>query len=761
MHRTFGYLSKRLVQVRPGEGAKVGLTFAYFFLVITAYYVVKPVSRSLILDDLGSRVVPYVDLLSAILMGPVVTLFARLVDRTTKPRLVTGAFVGAAALMVGFWLLLHRPEPWIAGAFYVWISIFSVLVVTLFWLVANDLYRPRDAKRLFGFIGSGGILGGLVGSAIAAVGAQVFGTDQLLFCSAALLLGAWLVVQSLWRWAPAAGEPAPSGQRHETFFADLRGFAQLLTRSRYLLLLVALVGLNKLAGTLVYYQFNPFIEATFPTADAKTTFTGLFLGAINVLAFLVQFFLTSWILRRRGLRWALLALPLVLLGGSAALLVLPLFWIAASMELCDRSLDYSVQSTAKEILYLPIDRTIRYKVKPFIDMVVFRFGKGIAAVIGIVLLDWMRAPASTLSLLVLPIVGVWLIVVFQIRREYETTIRTMLQARAAQRASREPATARSAGGLDGLFGPLTGARASERKLALAAQLVSPPGNGALIRELLAGLEAYEEDGATSLLDARFQLAQLRTTIQRRDVSPVVRRQAVRLLVRQSDQDTLDYLCGMLLVEDDEVVRDEVIRQLVRLRLGMPGLSFPLALIRRQIGREVQSYQRMVQVCAIYRQHGRARISQDDPVLALLRVLSEESVEHIFRLLMLVYRPEDIHLIYEQLRADERYVRTDALELLDTLVDYEMRVTLLLLLDEDRFLGALSESGATPQEPTLAYRFLQQAIWDHHCWLSVTTLCAVGRLQLTTMRQELEKAMRHPQPLVASAAKVALALAVTA
>ena len=70
MHRTFGYLSKRFVQVRPGEGAKVGLTFAYFFLVITAYYVVKPVSRSLVLDDLGSRIVPYVDLLSAILMGP-------------------------------------------------------------------------------------------------------------------------------------------------------------------------------------------------------------------------------------------------------------------------------------------------------------------------------------------------------------------------------------------------------------------------------------------------------------------------------------------------------------------------------------------------------------------------------------------------------------------------------------------------------------------------------------------------------------------
>jgi len=148
MHRTFGYLSKRFAHIRPGEGRKVLLTFLYFFLVITAYYVVKPVSRSLVLDDLGHRIVPYMDLVTAILMGPVVTLFARLVNRMPKPRLVSVSFWTVSGIMAVFWKLLALPHAAIAGFLYVWVSIFSVLVVTLFWLVANDLYRPRDAKRL-------------------------------------------------------------------------------------------------------------------------------------------------------------------------------------------------------------------------------------------------------------------------------------------------------------------------------------------------------------------------------------------------------------------------------------------------------------------------------------------------------------------------------------------------------------------------------------------------------------------------------------
>jgi len=770
MHRTIGYLSKRFAQIRPGEGRKVLLTFLYFFLVITAYYVIKPVSRSLILGALGSRFVPYVDLACAIVMGPVVTLFARLVDRMPKPRLVSCSFGAVGTVLLAFWLLMHWRFRWVAAAFAVWVSIFSVLVVTLFWLVANDLYHPREAKRLFGFIGSGGILGGIVGSSIAAVGAQVIGTEHLLLLSAGLILVCWCVVQQLWRFAPAHTGPAaaPAADRPGTFLSNPQGFFRTLTQSRYLLLLVAMVGLSKVVATLVYYQFNPFIEHAFPAQDAKTTFNGLFFGGLNVAAFVIQFFFTSLIFRRWGLSWALWMLPLGLLAGNVTLLLIPSFWVAAMTELYDGSLNYSLHQTSKEVLYLPIDRSIRYKVKPFIDMVVFRFGKGFAAVLGIVLLDVLHLPARCLGFLAVPLIIAWLIVAAGLRRDYVATIRMMLQARAAARTPRTTLPpSEQPGGANGRdephlidpFGSLTARRPPTTKLALVDQLMATPtASPSQTTELLAALAAYETHlSGPSELETGYP--QLRALITDRSVPMPKRRQAIHLLTRAADQATVDFLFGMVMVEEDAVLRQEAVLGLVKVRLrGKGRLEFPIEPIRRQVGREVANYQRILYVASIYRQHYRGPLGTNDPVLALLRALTEESVEHIFRLLMLLYRPEDIHLIYEQMRVPDAHLRADALEFLDNLVDPTTRAMIFPILDEDRFLALLDEDLPIAREPAAAYRILQEAIWDHNCWLSVTTLCAVGRLRLTTMRSELEKASCHPAPVISTAAKAALQLA---
>ena len=760
MHRTIGYLSKRFTHIRPGEGRRVMLTFLYFFLVITAYYVIKPVSRSLVLGELGSRVVPYVDLACAIVMGPFVTLFARLVDRMQKPQLVSLAFWSVIAILVLFWRLLDGHAPWVAGVFYVWVSVFSVLVVTLFWLVANDLYRPREGKRLFGFIGSGGILGGIVGSSIAAMGAQLFGTERLLLCSAGLLVACWFVVQELWKLAPAYVAPsdAPTPVAHrDTFLSDPVQFVKHLLQSRYLLLLIAIVGLTKIVATLIYYQFNPFIEQAFPDQDAKTTFNGLFFGGMNVAAFIMQFFFTSWILRRWGLFWALWALPMGLLMGNLALLAIPVFWVAAVTELYDGSLNYSLQQTSKEVLYLPIDRSIRYKVKPFIDMVVFRFGKGFAAVLGILLLDVAGLPTRVLGYLTIPLILLWLAVAVGLRRDYVATIRTMLQARASAKRS-APGASRAAEELVDPFGSLTVGRSPAHKLALIDRVVAhqaglPPHT----KELLAELTAYEAPlaGASGV---EGNAAQLKSLITDRSAPLAARRQALRLLARAARQETVDYLFGMVMVEEDALLRQEAILGLVKVRLRGGRLEFPAQPIRRQIANEVANYQRITRVAQIYRQHHRGPPAADDPVLALLRALLEEAVEHIFRLLMLLYRPEDVHLAYEQMRAPDTYLRSDAVEFLDNLVDPATRLLIFPILDEDRFLSLLDEEHRRAEEPAAAYRVLQEAIWDHNCWLSVTTLCAVGRLRLTTMRQELEKASRHTVPLMSVAAKVALDLA---
>ncbi len=777
MHRTIGFLSKRFVHLRPGEGRKVALTFSYFFLVITAYYVIKPVSRSLVLGELGSRMVPYVDFVCALLMGPVVTLFARLVDRLEKPRLVSLTFWAVIAVILVFWKLLAWPVPWIAGAFYVWVAIFSVLVVTLFWLIANDLYHPREARRLFGFIGSGGILGGIVGSSIAAVGAQMIGTQDLLLLSAALLLVCWLIVQQLWKCAPDGVQEEghlQGGARKDTCFSDPRGFFGTLVQSRYLLYLVVLVGLNKLIATLVYYQLNPFIEQTFTSQDARTTFTGIFFGGMNVAAFVVQFFFTSWVLRRWGLLVSLLALPVGVLIGTTGLLFLPVFWMAAVTELYDGSLNYSLQQTAKELLYLPIDRSIRYKVKPFIDMVVFRFGKGIAAVIGILATHLIEVHPRFLSALCVPLLVGWVVVAVKLRYFYVVTIRMMLQARALARRSPDaapsvPLELKAVSTVPdpqpvstdvedaGLFGSLMNGQAVVQKLALVGRLIvlkeTMPPSG---KELISELTDYEMRPASNA-DLGHEPSKLRAIVWDELQSMSRRRQALRLLARSAHQATVDYLLGLLVVQEDVLLRREALIGLARVRIAEGRLEFPLQTIRRLIMREVESYQRIGRIASICRSHRRGTLAPDDPILGLLRLLMEETIEQVFRLLMLLYRPEDIHLVYEQLRSPDAHLRADAVELLDNLVDPRIRTAVFPILDEDRFLAVLDDESFTVPDPTSAYRTLQEAIWDHNCWLSVTTLCAVSRLRMTTMYTELEKAARHTRPPISTAAKVALHL----
>ncbi|MBI3330564.1 MAG: hypothetical protein HYZ96_00465, partial [Candidatus Omnitrophica bacterium] len=472
------------------------------------------------------------------------------------------------------------------------------------------------------------------------------------------------------------------------------------------------------------------------------------------------FFFTSWILRRWGLFTALLALPLGLLLGTAGLFVVPAFWLAAGTELYDGSLNYSLHQTTKEVLYLPIDRSIRYKVKPFIDMVVFRFGKGIAALIGIILLDGLHVPPQGLSLVAIPLVAVWLLAAVQLRRDYVVRIRTILQARAASRQARTPALAEPAppaARLDGaaLFRSLADAPSSGRKLALIHRLVGAEGRWSTdAAALLAELALYETRLEPSA-ERRREAELLKRTIGDPREPMAARCQAIRRLAACAEQATVDSLFGIAMVEADAVLRQEALCGLVRLRLRGRGLEFLPPPIRRQIVREVANYERIAQVAQVYRRHHGGTTPADDPLLGLFRALLEETVEQVFRLLVLLYRPDDIQLVYEQLAAPDMHLRADAIELLDNLVDPSMRRTIAPLLDEDRFLSALDEVPPAAADPVQTHQLLQDAIWDHNCWLSVTTLCVVGRLRLSAMRPELEKAAQHTTALVSKAAKLAL------
>jgi hypothetical protein len=412
-------------------------------------------------------------------------------------------------------------------------------------------------------------------------------------------------------------------------------------------------------------------------------------------------------------------------------------------------------------------------VKPFIDMVVFRFGKGIAAIIGIVLLDVWHLEARALSFLTLPLIVVWIAIALQLRHDYVTSIRRILQARAASRrrpkgVPTEEGHRGQAAGADLHHAWLEAATPFpvQQKLELVRQLIAENG-GTLPEEaeqLLTALAEYEHRPHDPLKveDRPPSTQQLKDWLSDPHQPMAIRRTAIKQLGQQDGQEAVDSFLGLLMVENDAIMRQELIRGLTKLRLRQPKLEFPKRLIRRQIIKEVGAYRKILRVATMYRQLAGAPCKDPDPALELFKISLEETTDHIFRLLSLLYRPEDIHLVHNQLREPDAYVRADAIELLDNLVHPALRRLIVPVLDEDAFLGRLD--GALVSEPVDQREImplLQQSVWDHNRWLSVVVLCIIARLRLQSLLPELDRAAQSRVPLLQLAARAARRLSAAA
>ncbi|MHC4066479.1 MAG: hypothetical protein ACYSUI_18535, partial [Planctomycetota bacterium] len=200
--------------IRPGERLRVGLMFSYFFLVITSYYVIKPVRNSLFIERVGADNLPYVYIITALFVGVIISFYSRYADRISRQALILGTFAFLASNLLIFWWLLRQGTLLTSGAFYIWAKLYPLLLVSQFFLVANELFTTPQAKRLFGFIGAGGIIGGIAGSTIAGTFATLVGSSNLLFVSAGILGLCSLLVIVIDRVAePVRPRPAPSRER--------------------------------------------------------------------------------------------------------------------------------------------------------------------------------------------------------------------------------------------------------------------------------------------------------------------------------------------------------------------------------------------------------------------------------------------------------------------------------------------------------------------------------------------------------------------
>ncbi len=391
------------------------LMFLFFFLVIAVFQLLKPLKSGLFVEVYGADVELYAKLSNILLAAGGVAVFSLLHSTLPRQRII---YVLSAFFMGSFLFLasaLTTPSPALVWGFYLLGDLEATIMVAAFWAYLTDIANSLQAKRLFGPIGAGGVLGGWLGVLVARLLLEQVGAEGLLVVAAGmmgLVSGTIVYAERRIRQAsvfrPATKlrlvpQDEPSGPSLRT---EALAGARLVLRSPYLLAIAGLMASYEIASQLLDYQFKLAAEKLAGVQATQAFITDVYLYA-NILAVVVQFFLVGFVLKRFGLTTALLILPLAIIAGSVGFLATSALAAVSLLVIFDNGLNYSIQQTGRESLYLITSPDEKYKARAFIQMFVQRLAKGVSigTMIGLGLLG---VTAQYLSVLT---IGVMLVMV--------------------------------------------------------------------------------------------------------------------------------------------------------------------------------------------------------------------------------------------------------------------------------------------------------------------------------------------------------------
>ncbi len=429
------WISYLSVDLRSGEAAACWLLFSVHFLLLAFQYTAKALRQSIFIDSLGAERLPFVYLLVALCSYPLLLLHARMVDRWAQGRLIAASSLAVGASLVAFWWLFQARAEWVPVAFYLWISIVGILLVSQFWSYASHLLDARQAKRLFGFIGAGGILGSIAGGQLARWASSHLDTYTALLLAAAVL-AVLAAVMRLSKAPRRRGDPprGRAGDREQDSMVDARAGFGVVFGSSYLRLIAAIMLLSGIVAQVIDLQFAWAIEQSTTSLNQRTAVFGNLYSVMGLAAFVFQLLATARIHRRHGVGFALRVLPLTNGMSSVVFLIAGLFFpafllpAAWLLKIGENGLRYSLDQATRELLFLPLPDRQRPKAKAFIDVFVQRSAKGFAA---LVLLTVAFGWISVVQTAWFSLIGVaaWLALIGAVHRHYVGSFRDSLLRR--------------------------------------------------------------------------------------------------------------------------------------------------------------------------------------------------------------------------------------------------------------------------------------------------------------------------------------------
>ena len=381
----------RLLKARPEELPALSWAFAYFFLLLCSYYILRPVRDSLAVE-LGPRALRLAFTATFLAMLALVPLFGWLCTRLSRARLLPAVYGFFALNLVVFAAALD------ARVFFVWLSVFNLFVVSVFWSFMSDLFDTGQAARLYGAISAGGSLGAIAGPLAASFLVGFMKIEGLLLLSAALLMGTVLCILMLGRWArehPRTGEPPPEAPIGGSILEGVRaalGSPFLLAICGYLLCYTAL-------STALYFQQVHILASAVPDAQARTRLLANVDLTVNGVTLALQLLAFSRLAAALGPTGMLVVMPLVSLVGFLVLGAAPVLGVLIAFGVTRRVGEFAIAKPAREALFTVVPREARYKAKNFIDTVVYRGGDALSG--------WLFAGLGAAALLASGISAAW------------------------------------------------------------------------------------------------------------------------------------------------------------------------------------------------------------------------------------------------------------------------------------------------------------------------------------------------------------------
>jgi AAA family ATP:ADP antiporter len=359
--------------LRPGEGRALVWSFAYFFCLLSGYYVLRPLRDEMGVAG-GVRNLQWLFTATFLTMLAAVPIYGALVARLPRRRFIPLVYHFFVLNLAAFWVFLFFGIEKVVAArvFFIWVSVFNLFAVSVFWSFMADLFTSDQGKRLFAYIAAGGSAGALAGPALTVLLVERLGTANLLLMAALFLEAAVLCVHQLENASIAKEKQAPERSEPQTIGGGVLDGILLALRSPYLLGILLWVSLLSVVATFLYFQQAGIVAAYSDDPAERTRIFATVDLVVGLLTLVVQGLATGKLIERFGIGAAFAFLPLVFAAGFAALAAAPTLAVVVAFTALQRTANFAISNPAREVMFTVVARDEKYKAKNVIDVVAVR-----------------------------------------------------------------------------------------------------------------------------------------------------------------------------------------------------------------------------------------------------------------------------------------------------------------------------------------------------------------------------------------------------